>query len=107
MADQEKKPIIQEIKVKGGQLVDKVREIAEEGGARSVSIRKEGRTLLTFPLSVGVGGTAAAILLAPQLAAIGAIAALVTDVDVVVERAHRTEALDASTEPPPPPEPPV
>lgn len=79
-------PKIQEFKVKGGQVLDKVREIIEEGNARRVIIRNGDRTLLEFPLAVGVGGAAAALLLAPTLAAIGAIAALLTDVSVVVER---------------------
>lgn len=80
----------EEIKVKGSQLVDKFREIVEEGNARRISIRKDGRTLMEFPLSVGVGGATAAILLSPTLAAIGAIASLVSDVSIVVER-NRSE----------------
>jgi len=75
-----------EMKVKGNQLVGKVKEIIEEGNARRVTIRKEGRTLLEFPLSVGVGGATAAVFLMPTLAAVGALAALVTDVEVIVER---------------------
>jgi hypothetical protein len=92
----------QEIKVKGNQLVDKVREIVEEGNARRVIIKKDGRNILEFPLSVGVGGATAAILLAPTLAAIGAFAALVTDVQVVVAREKENpEALiTTSTEMP-------
>ena len=77
---------IDEMKVKGSQLVDKVKEIIEEGNARRVTIRKDGRTLLEFPLSVGVGGATAAVFLMPTLAAVGALAALVTDVSVIVER---------------------
>ena len=77
---------IDEVKVKGNQLVGKVKEIIEEGNARRVTIRKDGRTLLEFPLSVGVGGATAAVFLMPTLAAVGALAALVTDVEVVVER---------------------
>ncbi|MFQ5571847.1 MAG: DUF4342 domain-containing protein, partial [Rhodothermales bacterium] len=55
----------QEIKVKGSHLVEKVREIIEEGNARRVIIQKDERILLEFPLSVGVGGATAALLLAP------------------------------------------
>ncbi|MDE2995914.1 MAG: DUF4342 domain-containing protein [Bacteroidota bacterium] len=77
---------IDEMKVKGSHLVDKVKEIIEEGNARRVTIRKDGRTLLEFPLSVGVGGATAAVFLMPTLAAVGALAALVTDVSVIVER---------------------
>jgi len=82
----------QEIKVKGNQLVDKIRDIIEEGNARRVTIKKDGRTMLEFPLSVGVGGATAAIVFAPILAAVAAFAALVSDVDVIIERAHQTPA---------------
>ena len=79
------KPIIQEVKVKGGQLLDKVREIIDEGNARRIIIKTDDRTLFEIPMMAGVGGAAAALFFAPVLAAIGAIAALVTDVSVVVE----------------------
>lgn len=75
----------QEFKVKGGQLLDKVKEILEDGNARRIVIRNGDRTLVEFPLAVGVGGAAAAVLIAPTLAAVGAIAALLTDLSVVVE----------------------
>lgn len=77
---------IDEIKVKGSQLVEKVRELIHEGNARRVTIRKDGRVLLEFPLAIGVGGATAAIMFTPVLAAVGALAALVSDVDVEVER---------------------
>lgn len=87
----------QEFKVKGNQLVGKVREVIEEGNARRVIIKKDERVLLEFPLSVGFGGATAALLLTPQLAAIGAIAALVTDVHVIIER--DVDPADADEEP--------
>lgn len=89
---------MQKIKVKGNQLVDRIRDIMEEGNARRVIIKKEDRTLMEFPLSVGVGGATAAVLLAPTLAAIGAFAALVTDVELHVERVQP----EPGTLPPPP-----
>ena len=87
MIDQEKTKVrIEEIKVKGGQLVDKVREIIEEGNARRVIIKKDDRVLLEFPLSVGVGGAAVGLWLNAPLVAVGAVAALVTDVKIVIEK---------------------
>jgi hypothetical protein len=86
MAGHDKKISFEEIKVKGNQLVDKVKELIHEGNARRVTIRKDERTLLEFPLSMGVGGATAAIFFMPTLAAVGALAALVSDVDVIVER---------------------
>lgn len=77
---------LEEIRIKGNQLVDRVREVVEEGNARRILVKKEGRTVMEFPLSVGVGGAAAAILLSPTLAAIGAFASLASDIHVVVER---------------------
>lgn len=87
------------IEVKSGRLVDKVREIIEEGNARRIIIRKDGRTVLEFPLSVGVGGATAALLLAPTLAALGAFAALVSEVEVIIERPP--EATSDMSNPPP------
>lgn len=87
------------IQVQSSRLVDKVREIIEEGNARRIIIRKEGRTVMEFPLSVGVGGAAAAIFLAPTLAAVGAFAALVSEVEVIIERS-RAETPETPTSPP-------
>lgn len=98
MINQEQAKVrIEEFKVKGGQLVDKVREIVEEGNARRVIIKKDDRVLIEFPLSVGVGGAAAAVFLAPMLAAVGAIAALVTDVSVIIER-NEDDALEVEAD---------
>ena len=86
LPDIDKDALVQELKVRGDQLVDQVRTLVEEGNARRVIIKKDGRTVMELPLSVGVGGAAAAILVSPVLAALGALGALVADVDVVVER---------------------
>jgi anti-sigma factor RsiW len=85
---------LQEIRVKGNQLVDRVREVIEEGNARRILVKKDGRTVMEFPLSVGVGGAAAAILLSPTLAALGAFASLASDIHVVVERYDPSAAED-------------
>ena len=87
------------IRVQSNRLVDKVREIIEEGNARRIIIRKEGRTVMEFPLSVGVGGATAAIVLAPTLAAVGAFAALVSEVEVIIERT--VDDADVSSNRPP------
>lgn len=97
---------LEEIKVKGNQLVDKFREIIDEGNARRVSIRKDGRTLMEFPLSVGVGGATAAILLSPTIAAVAAIASLVSDVNIVVERTAKDQGIEPIVRSEPPPFPP-
>jgi hypothetical protein len=73
------------IKVEGGQLLDKVRELIEAGNVRRIVVKQQERTIAEFPLTVGVVGA----VLAPMLAAIGAIAALVTDCRIEVERVQR------------------
>lgn len=69
--------------VEGDNLLSKVKQIIHEGNVRRVIIRnEEGQTLVEIPLTIGVVGTA----LAPVWAAIGAIAALVANCTIVVER---------------------
>ncbi len=73
----------EEFKVSGDDLVRKVKEIVREGNARLIIIKNDkGDEIVRFPLTVGVVGT----LLAAPLAAIGAIAALVTNCTLVVVR---------------------
>ncbi len=80
------KGAIKEVRIRGSQLADRVRDVVEEGRARRVIVRKDDRTIVEFPLAVGVAGAAAIVRWAPMLAAIGAISALVSDISVVVER---------------------
>jgi Domain of unknown function (DUF4342) len=70
------------IKAEGVQLLDKVKALIEEGNVRRVVIKQQERTIAEFPLTVGVVGA----VLAPMLAAIGAIVALATDCKIEVER---------------------
>ena len=78
----------EEFQVSGDALVAKIKELVHEGNIRHVAIKNEdGRTLVDIPLTLGVVGT----LLAPQLAAIGAIAALVTRCTIAVEKVEEQE----------------
>lgn len=73
----------EEFKVNGEDLLKKVKEIIKEGNVRRLTVRdKDGKDLVVLPLTIGVVGIA----LAPMLAAVGAIAALVTECTIVVER---------------------
>ncbi|MDR1851496.1 MAG: DUF4342 domain-containing protein [Propionibacteriaceae bacterium] len=73
----------EEFSINGEQLVAKVKQIVAEGNARLITIKaKNGKELISIPLTIGVVGT----LVAPVLAALGAIAALVTECTIVVER---------------------
>lgn len=73
----------EELHVSGQDLVDKVKQLLHEGNVRRIIVRSdEGRTVIEIPLTVGLVG----IVLVPVWVAIGAIAALVTDCTIVVER---------------------
>ena len=69
--------------INGEDLLKKIKQLVEEGNIRRITIKdKNGKELMNFPLTVGVVGA----LLAPVLAAVGAVAALVTECTVTVER---------------------
>ena len=69
--------------VKGEEILQKVKDLIEEGNVRKISIHdKTGKEIMSFPLTIGVVGA----LVAPLLAAIGAIAALIGECDISVER---------------------
>ncbi|HEY1085226.1 MAG TPA: DUF4342 domain-containing protein [Candidatus Saccharimonadales bacterium] len=73
----------EEFKVNGEDLLKKVKSIINEGNVRKITIKnKEGKSIVELPLAIGLIGAA----LAPLLAAVGAIAALVTECTIVVER---------------------
>lgn len=69
-------------KVKGDEVVKRVKEIVREGNARRVVVKQGARTVVEFPVTVGVVGAVAA----PMLAAVGALAALLTECTIEVER---------------------
>jgi CBS domain-containing protein len=74
-------------RVNADETVAKVKEIIAEGNVRRIIIQSdEGKNLIEFPMTVGVAAAAGVLLLAPMLAAVGALAAIVTDINIVVER---------------------
>ncbi len=76
-------PRTEEFQVDGEKIISKIKELLHEGNIRRVMIKdKDGKTLMEIPVTIGVVG----VLLAPQLAALGAIAALLTEATVVVEK---------------------
>jgi hypothetical protein len=73
----------EEFRVSGEELLGRIKELIHAGNIRRVTIKnKDGQTIVEFPVTVGVVGA----LLAPSLAAVGAIAALVSEATVVVEK---------------------
>ena len=73
----------EEFRVNGEELLGKIKSLVHEGNIRRIIIKnKEGSVLLELPMTLGVVGA----LLAPSLAAVGAVAALLTEATVVVEK---------------------
>jgi len=75
----------EEFHVNGEELLAEIKKVLKEGNIRRVIIKnKEGKVVFEIPLTLGVVGA----LIAPQLAAIGAIAALLSEATVVVEKSE-------------------
>ena len=79
-------------KVATDQLVDAVKKLLHEGNVRRIIIKQGNRSVAEFPLTVGVIGA----VLAPVLAAVGALAAVLTDCSVEVERDVATDKKDVA-----------
>ena len=83
----------EEFKVKSNELVDKIRSLIHEGNVRRIIVKNEqGHTYMEIPLTVAAIGVVAA----PILAAVGAIAGMVANFHVVVERNPPSEPPAAS-----------
>ncbi|MCL2695111.1 MAG: DUF4342 domain-containing protein [Clostridiales bacterium] len=77
------KKTTEEFRVSGEELLSKVKEIIRAGNVRKIIIKdKSGKEMISIPVTAGV----VIAVLAPVLAAVGAIAALVTECTIVVER---------------------
>ena len=72
----------EQFKIDGDRLIAEVKRLIAEGNVRRISIKQGEHTIVELPLTVGVAGA----IIAPWLAAVGAVAALVTDCSIVVER---------------------
>ena len=78
-------------KAEGEAALDKVRALIHEGNVRRVVVQHEGRTVAEFPLTAGIVGA----LLAPVVAAIGTLVALLKDCTIQVEREDQRDSQDA------------
>ncbi|NBC48738.1 MAG: DUF4342 domain-containing protein [Gammaproteobacteria bacterium] len=99
LPDPNRRGISERVSVAGSELVDYVKQLIAEGNVRRLIIRKPGgATLMEIPLTAGVAVGGALTVLAPVLAALGAMAAWVTkfEIDIVRKRDH-------DDDPPPPP----
>jgi hypothetical protein len=90
--------VVEEFRVRSEDVIAKIKELVREGNVRRITIKnEEGRTLIEVPLTVGVIGT----LLLPAWAAVGAIAALVANLTLAVERRPGTAEAPGASEPAP------
>jgi DNA-binding Lrp family transcriptional regulator len=78
----ERTTFTEEFKVTSEELVSRVRRLMDEGNVRRIKVKQDDKVILDIPLTVGVVGT----LLAPTLAALGALAALLSEMTIEVER---------------------
>ena len=73
----------EEFRLEGGKVLDKIKEIIHAGNVRRIILKnEEGKVYIEIPLTVGLVGAA----LLPVLAAVGALAAVVTRMVIVVEK---------------------
>ena len=79
--------------IHGDSLLEKVKELIAAGNASKITVTdKEGKELMTFPVTVGVAGA----IIAPVLAAVGAIAAIAGECTITVEKRMPAEVYDES-----------
>lgn len=87
--------MVNEFKVKGQELIDKVEELIKEGNARRIIIKDEkGNTFIEIPVTIGVLGA----LFAPILTAVGALAGVAANFTVEVIRKDSVETQSTSEE---------
>ncbi len=84
-ANVEQKQPYEELQVMGEQLLSKVKELVHEGNVRRIIIKQEGHTIMEIPLTFGLAG----VILAPTLAAIGVVGALLAKCSIEVVRSER------------------
>jgi hypothetical protein len=78
----------EEFRVTGGEIINKIKELIHEGNVRKIILKdEEGKTFLEIPLTLGLVGA----LIVPVWAAIGAIAALVSKLTIIVEKVDETK----------------
>jgi hypothetical protein len=85
--EENRRTFSEELEVAGNQLVERVRELLEEGNVRRLILRnQEGRTLIEIPLTIGVVAGGALLVFYPVLAGLAAIGGLVARVRIEVVR---------------------
>jgi len=75
--------------ISGDELVARVKQLIHEGNIRRIRVIQGGRVILEVPLSIGAPAAAIGIIAVPVLAAIGALAALITECTIEVEKVDK------------------
>lgn len=87
--------IVEEIQVTSNELVDRVKELIQQGNVRRLIIRKsDGEALMEIPLTASVVAGSIMVMFAPVLAAVGALAALLAEVKIEVVREVPADEVD-------------
>ncbi|WP_218081609.1 DUF4342 domain-containing protein [Anthocerotibacter panamensis] len=100
MASPIPRTFLEEVNVAGHQLVDKSKELIAKGNVRRFILKDSTgtRTLLEVPLTLGVAAGAGLTLFAPFLVTIGALAALLTQAKVIIERYENPEDAEQESQ---------
>lgn len=86
--------LFEELQVAGEQLLGKVKSLIHEGSVRNIRIKQGGRVVMEVPLALGFAG----VVLAPTLAAIGTMGALLAQCTIEVVRSPRAETPSEPTQ---------
>lgn len=84
------KTVWESIKVESQSMLERLKDLIHAGNVRRVIVQHQGRTIAEFPLTAGVVG----VVLAPVLAAIGALVALLKDCTIQVEKVESAESAE-------------
>jgi hypothetical protein len=85
----------EEFSLSGSEVIDKIKDLIHEGNIRRIILKtEEDKTLIEIPLTLGLVGAA----LMPPLAAVGAIAAMVAKLTLVVEKDEEKEEKEEKKE---------
>lgn len=82
--EQDQKSRKEEIFVRGNELVEKVKELVKKGNVTRIRVKQDDKVLVEVPVTAGVVGA----VLAPQLAVIGGVAALVSKCTIEIEKSN-------------------
>ena len=99
MSENQNKTFTEQIEVTGNQLVDRFKELVQQGNIRRVIIRdQDSKVLLEIPLTVGAAIGGALAIFSPWLAALGAIGALVAKLNIEIVREEPEGIIEEAKE---------